>query len=192
MQAFSQFFYRCAPFGAFLQHPDAVFKQRHGAAIAAFAGDAAVLCTDHHVLVQGGVVHAAGCQFLLGKAGAAHGGAGVAVAKGDVAGSVLVKQGVVEQLAAAVNGAGGGHQCHLTDVACALVGVQQLTQQICALVGAVLHHLAILEGNVEILDQLSIKDVGLCAVNDAVHLILMGRGEHLLGGDVGQEGHAQS
>ena len=85
----------------FLQHPDAVFKQRHSAAIAAFTGDAAVLCTDHHVLVQGGVVHAAGCQLLLGKAGAAHGGAGVAVAKGDVAGSVLVKQGVVEQLAAA-------------------------------------------------------------------------------------------
>ena len=89
MQAFSQFFYRCAPFGAFLQHPDAVFKQRHGAAIAAFAGDAAVLCTDHHVLVQGGVVHAAGCQFLLGKAGAAHGGAGVAVAKGDVAAVII-------------------------------------------------------------------------------------------------------
>ena len=106
-----------------------------------------------------------------------------------MAGSVLVKQGVVEQLAAAVDGAGGGHQCHLTDVACALVGVQQLTQQICALVGAVLHHLAILEGNVEILDELTVKDVGLCAVNDAVHLILMGRGEHLLGGDVGQEGH---
>ena len=75
-------------------------------------------------------------------------------------------------------------------MACALVGVQQLTQQICALVGAVLHHLAILEGDVEILDQLSVKDVRLCAVNDAVHLILMGCGEHFLSGDVGQEGHA--
>ena len=40
----------------FLQHPDAVFKQRHSAAVTAFASDAAVLCTDHHVLVQGGVV----------------------------------------------------------------------------------------------------------------------------------------
>ena len=89
----------------FLQHPDAVFKQRHGAAVAAFAGDAAVLCTDHHVLMQGGVVHAAGCQLFLGKAGAAHGSAGVAVAKSDVAGGILVKQGIVEQLAAAVDGA---------------------------------------------------------------------------------------
>ena len=74
-------------------------------------------------------------------------------------------------------------------MACALVGVQQLTQQICALVRAVLHYLAVLEGDMEVFDQLSVKDVGLCAVNDAVHLILMGCGEHLLGGDVGQEGH---
>ena len=40
----------------------------------------------------------------------------------------------------------------------------------------------------EALDELAVEHIGLGAVHDAVHLIFMGRGEHLLRGDVGQEG----
>ena len=73
-------------------------------------------------------------------------------------------------------------------MACALVGVQQLAQQVGTFLGTVLHHLAILEGHMEALDELTVEHIGLGAVHDAVHLIFMGRGEHLLRGDVGQEG----
>ena len=53
-----------------------------------------------------------------------------------------------------------------------------------------LNDLAILEGNMESLDELAIEHIGLGAVDDAVHLILVGSSEHFLGGDVGQEEHA--
>ena len=150
----------------------------------------AVLCTDHHILMDGRLVHAALFQLLLGQAGAALGCAGVAGTKGDVAGSVLIEQGAVEQRAAAVDGAGCGHQCHLTDMAGTLVGIQQPAQQVSALLGSMVNDLAILEGDMESLDELAIEHIGLGAVDDAVHLILVGSSEHFLGGDVGQEEHA--
>ena len=53
-----------------------------------------------------------------------------------------------------------------------------------------LHDAAILEGDMEALDELAVEDVGLGAVDDAVHLVLVGCGEDLFGGDVGQEDHA--
>ena len=53
-----------------------------------------------------------------------------------------------------------------------------------------LNDFAILEGNMESLDELAIEHIGLGAVDDAVHLILVGSSEHFLGGDVGQEEHA--
>ena len=150
----------------------------------------AVLCTDHHILMDGGLVHAAFFQLLFGQAGAALGGAGVAGTKGDVAGSVLIEQGAVEQRAATVDGAGCGHQCHLTDMAGTFVGIQQPAQQVSALLGSMVNDLAILEGDMESLDELAIEHIGLGAVDDAVHLILVGSSEHFLGGDVGQEEHA--
>ena len=139
--------------------------------------------------MDGRLVHAALFQLLLGQAGAALGGAGVAGTKGDVAGSVLIEQGAVEQRAAAVDGAGCGHQCHFADMAGTLIGIQQPAQQVSALLGSMLNDLAILEGNMESLDELAIEHIGLGAVDDAVHLILVGSSEHFLGGDVGQEEH---
>ena len=53
-----------------------------------------------------------------------------------------------------------------------------------------LHDPAILEGDMEALDELAVEDVGFRAVDDAVHLVLVGGGEDLFGGDVGQEDHA--
>ena len=137
-----------------------------------------------------GLVHAPGRQLCLGQAVASPGGAGIAGAEGDVAGGVLVKQGAVEDDAAAVDGAGGRHQGHLADVAGALVGVQDLPQQGLIFLGAVLHDLAVLEGHMEALDGLAAVDVGLGAVDHAVDLVPVGGGEDLLGGDVGQEGIA--
>ena len=107
-----------------------------------------------------------------------------------MAGGVLIEEGAVEQRAAAVDGAGRRHQRHFADAPCALVGVQKLTQKLRALVGTVLHDPAILEGDMEALDELAVEDVGFRAVDDAVHLVLVGGGEDLFGGDVGQEDHA--
>ena len=140
--------------------------------------------------MDGGLVHAPGQQLVLGQAGAIGGGAGIAGAKGDVTGSVLIEEGAVEQRAAAVDGAGRRHQRHFADAPCALVGVQQPAQKLRALVCTVLHDAAILEGDMEALDELAVEDVGLGAVDDAVHLVLVGCGEDLFGGDVGQEDHA--
>ena len=53
-----------------------------------------------------------------------------------------------------------------------------------------LHDAAILEGDMEALDELAVEDVGLGTVDDTVHLVLVGGGEDLFGGDVGQEDHA--
>ena len=71
-----------------------------------------------------------------------------------------------------------------------LVGIQQPTQQVSALLCPMLNDLAILKCDMEALDELAIEHIGLCAVNDAIHLILVGSSEHFLGGDVGQEEHA--
>ena len=71
-----------------------------------------------------------------------------------------------------------------------LIGIQQPAQQVSALLGSMLNDLAILEGNMESLDELAIEHIGLGAVDDAVHLVLVGSGEYFLGGDVGQEEHA--
>ena len=70
-----------------------------------------------------------------------------------------------------------------------LVGIQQPAQQVSALLGPMLNDLAILEGNMESLDELAIEHIGLGAVDDAVHLILVGSSEHFLGGDIRQEEH---
>src|SRR5699024_11828121 len=62
--------------------------------------------------------------------------------------------------AAAVDGAGGRHQGHLADVAGALVGVQHLAQQGLVLLGAILHALAVPEGDMEAPDGLPAVAVG--------------------------------
>ena len=105
-------------------------------------------------------------------------------------GGVLIEEGAVEQRTAAVDGAGRRHQRHFADAPCALVGVQQPAQKLRALVCTVLHDAAILEGDMEALDELAVEDVGLGTVDDTVHLVLVGGGEDLFGGDVGQELHA--
>src|SRR5699024_5037422 len=137
----------------------------------------------HHVLVDGRVVQPLFQQLGAGHAAAACNVGGVAGAKGDVAGGVLVKQGVVEQHAAFADGAGGRHQSKLADAAGVLVGGEQLAQQVGVFLGAVLHHLAVPEGHMPAVDQLAVVDVGPGTVNDAVDPVAVGRGEHLLGGD---------
>ena len=117
-------------------------------------------------------------------------GAGVAGAKSDVAGGIFVKQRAVEQLAAAVDGAACRHQCHFANAAGAFVAVQQTAQQHLSLLGVVVHNPALLKGDTEVLDELAVEHIGLCAVDDALYPVLVGRSEHFLRGDVGQEHHA--
>ena len=150
----------------------------------------AVLGTDHHILVQVRLVHAAGQQVFLRQRRAALRGAGVAGTEGDVAGGILVKQGAVEQLAAAVDGAAGRHQRHLTDAAGTLVAIQQTAQQHLSLLGMVVHHTAFFKGDAEVFDKLAIEHIGLRAVDDALYPVFVRCSEHFFGRDVGQEHHA--
>ena len=104
-----------------------------------------------------------------------------------MAGGVLIKQGVVEQHAAAVDGAGGGHEGDLADAVRIFVGGEQLGQQVGILLGTVLHDNTVLEGDMPALDQLAVVGVGLRAVDDAVCALAVRRTENLLGGNVGDE-----
>ena len=104
-----------------------------------------------------------------------------------MAGGVFVEQGVIEQNTAAVDGAGRGHQCNLADAVGVFIGGKQLGQQLGVLLSAMLHDLAVLEGDMPALDQLAVVSVGLGAVDAAVNAVAVGCAEHLLGGDIGDE-----
>ena len=91
-----------------LKCPFTVYKDGDFLAVFGGTGDVGVGGTDHHVLVDGGVVQALFHQLGTGHGASALDVGGVACAKGNVAGGVLVKQRVEEQHAAAVDGAGGG------------------------------------------------------------------------------------
>ena len=104
-----------------------------------------------------------------------------------MAGSVLVKQRVEEKHTAPVDGAGGGHQRNFTDAVGVFVSGKQLCQQARVLFRAVFHHLAILEGHVPALNQLTVVHIGFGAVHHTVHTVAVRRAENFLGGHVGNE-----
>ena len=54
----------------------------------------------------------------------------------------------------------------------------------------VVHNPAFLKGDTEVLDELAVEHIGLCAIDDALYSVLVGRSEHFLSWDVGQEHHA--
>ena len=54
----------------------------------------------------------------------------------------------------------------------------------------VVHHTAFFKGDAEVFDELAVEHIGLCAVDDTLHFILVGCGEHFFGRDIGQEHHA--
>ena len=80
------------------------------------------------------------------------------------------------------DGAACRHQCHFANAAGAFVAVQQTAQQHLPLLGVVVHNLALLKGDTEVLDELAVEHIGLCAVDDALYPVLVGRSEHFLRG----------
>ena len=117
-------------------------------------------------------------------------GVGKAHAQGQVAGGVLVKEGVVEQQAGLADGAVVGHQGALAQVGAALVHGDELGEQVVVLVGVPLHRLALMEANPEAVDKLALVGQGLGGVDHALGPAPLGGDETLLGGDVGVEDDA--
>jgi len=137
--------------------------------------------------VDHGVVDAQAAALIQGLALEVADGIGKAHAQSQVAAGVLVEQRVVEQQAGLVDGGIKGHQRALAQIAAALVHGDELGQQLVVDLGVPLHGLTLVEANPEVVDELALVAQGLGGVNDALGLTLHGRGEALLGGDVGVE-----
>ena len=70
-----------------------------------------------------------------------------------------------------------------------LVCLEDVAQDLLALLGAKVHHLAALEAQPEVAHHRPVVDERQHRVDDAVGTRAVGRGEDLLGGDVGEERH---
>ena len=102
-----------------------------------------------------GIVQAQLVALLPGHVLEAVDGIGVAPAHGQMAGSVFIEQGIVEQNTAAADGAVLGDQGALAQVGGALVHGYHLLQGLFALLSAHFHSLAALEAEPELVDQLT-------------------------------------
>ena len=116
--------------------------------------------------------------------------AGIRLAEGDVAGGVLVEQGVVIEDPLVGDGAVIGHQGHLAEVAGPLVHGDGGLQGLLPLLRADLHDLPVLHGEAELVDNGAVVAQRQGGAHHAVDAGLQGGGEHLLRGDVGDIGPA--
>ena len=117
-------------------------------------------------------------------------GVGIAVAQCQMAGGILIKEGVVEQQLSVADGAVVGHESALAEVAAALIHSNELGQQIAVDLRIPFHGLALMEADPELVDELSLIAQRHGGVDDTLSLALLGGDEALLGGDVGVEGDA--
>ena len=83
------------------------------ALLGCISGDGQVGSAHHEIHVGDGVVKAGGAQLLLGHLRPAPDALGIGLAEGQVAGGVLVKEGVVVEKLLVADGAVVGHQSHL-------------------------------------------------------------------------------
>ena len=164
--------------------PGAVSENGVGFAVGAVAVDGQVGRADHEVLVHHGVVDAQRAALverfvleILDRVGKAH-------AERQMAGGVLVKQGVQEEQAALLNRGVIRHERALAEVGRALVHVDELLQQRLVLLGVHLDGLAVFKADGEILDELPLIRQRLGRIDDALGLAAHRGDEDLLGGDV--------
>ena len=137
--------------------------------------------------MDSGIVQALGQQLGAVHLAAALDVGGIASAKGNVAGGIFIKQGVIEQHAALVDGARCRNQGDFANAAGILVGGKQLSQQAGVLLRAMLNNFAVLEGHMPALNQLAVVHIGLGAVHNAVYPLTVGCAEHFLGGHIGDK-----
>ena len=137
----------------------------------------------------GGLVESCGLLPGLVQLLPAPDAGGVGGAEGQVAGGVLVKQGVVEQNARVADGGVIGHQGHLPQVGGALVHGDGVFQHLFPLFRVDVHDLPAPEVQIEVPHQVAVQGQGQGGVHPALHPVPPGGGEDLLRGHVGHELH---
>jgi hypothetical protein len=118
-------------------------------------------------------------------AGAAFQVLGVGLAEGDVAGGVLVKEGVKEDEAGLGDRVVCGYQGHLPQAPRPLVGFQELLEDFFPLLGAHLHGHAPFKPGPKAFHQLAGEGQGAACAHHPLHPLPVGGGEDLLRGQVG-------
>ena len=135
------------------------------------------------------IVQAVGLHLLPGHGLAAFNALGICLAEGQMAGSVFVKQGVVEQNLLIGNGAVIGDQSHFSEVAGALVYTDGGFQEFLTLFGVGFHDLAVPDDEVELVDDVATVHQRHGGIDHAVNAGFQRGGENFLRGHIGHEFH---
>ena len=118
-----------------LECPVAVTEHRNNTAVFAHCIDVHAVAADHEVLVDHGIVDAQLTALLQRLVLEVLDGIGKAHAQSQMAGSVFIEQGVVEQNAALADRAVLGNRSTLAQLCCAFIhgnhGVQQVFTHFC-------------------------------------------------------------
>jgi len=133
--------------------PLALAEYRHTSAVGVKAVDVDLVRADHPVDVYEAVVAALGRDLLGRQFGAVDEAFRITLAKRDVARGVLVEQRIEEQQPAFRNRRGMRHQRDLTKAPRALVGIEDLVQNLLAAGGFRLDDAPFLEAHRDAVDQ---------------------------------------
>ena len=132
-----------------------------------------------------GVVHAQSPCFLHAVLVKVFQAAGIAHAQSQMAGGILVKEGVVKQDAALPDRALIGHKSTLAQHGGTLVHGQHQLQGLLVFLRVGLHYPALFKAQGEILNEHAPVGQGHGGVNHALRIAAFRGSEHLFGGDVG-------
>ncbi len=174
-------------FRIFSKRPVAVLEDLDALARGGDGDDGEVVVAYHEVHVNHGVIDAHGVEFIEGIVVVVSDAVGKAGAEGEVAGGVLVKEGLVEGNAALTDGGGVGHKGALAEHTSAFVHGDHLAEKFLALFGVNFHRAAALKADREILDEFPAVGERQRGHDKSFGFAGHGRGEDLLGGDVGVE-----
>ena len=105
-----------------------------------------------------------------------------------MAGGILIDQRIIEQNAAAIDGAVPRDQCAFAQIGTAFIHANQLIQQLRICLSVPLHSLALMETDPEILRRLSMEAQRLCSIDDALCRALLRCDKALLRRQIRREG----
>ena len=138
------------------ERPFALTEDRNGPAIAGDRVDVHVGGADHKVHVEHGIVDAQGAALLQGHGLVALDRIGKAHAQRQMAGGVLIEQGVVKQQAGFGDRGVHGDERTFAQIGGAFVHRDHLLQQRLILLCLYLDGLAVFEADGKVLDQLAL------------------------------------
>ena len=139
-----------------------------------------------------GIVQARSLEFFLAHGFAAFHALGIRFAEGEMAGSIFVEKGVVEENFLVGDGTVVGDERDLAEIRRALVLGDGGAQDVLALFGVQVDDPAVLDDKVEILNDVAVVDKRHGGIDHAVDAGLKRGGEDLLGRHVGDEGVARA